>query len=163
MYRNKNVKKSVSLEINKKQNKTKPKPQKCTLYNQYEFAHICSQILWIEKIKFLIITITRKYINPCNVFVSSFADFVFPSSLWSFVFIGSVYEKQDLSRKLNFYNVLILGLLFQVLLEIYFWFLYFVGCASSFILEEHIYKIWVYIKISCKNWVFFWMLNVLIL
>lgn len=89
--------------------------------------------------------------------VSSFIEFVFLSSLWSLVFIGLfVYEEKDPSRKLNLYSVLILGLLFKALLEIYFRFLYFVGLTSSFLLEEHIHK-------YCKNWVFFWMLNVLIL
>lgn len=62
-----------------------------------------------------------KYINPCNLFVSTFIEFVFPSSLWGFVFVGLfVYEKKDSGRKLNFYDAFVLGLLFQVLLQIYF-------------------------------------------
>lgn len=62
-----------------------------------------------------------KYINPCNLFVSTFIEFVFPSSLWGFVFVDVfVYEKKDSGRKPNFYDAFVLGLLFQVLLEIYF-------------------------------------------
>lgn len=84
------------------------------------------------KNKFLIIIITRRYINPCSVFLSSFVEFVFPSSLWNFVLKGLVYKEKDPGGKLNFHNILILGPLFQLLLEIYFWFLYFCAICQFF-------------------------------